>query len=131
MPHRDTIAYGDRVELHGNAACFLNALLEEFAHLVEMAVPRDKALVAIANANKRLLDILALHAGSEEKTSVRCAGVAFFDLIGNHEYYLSFVLNHFSFLRAAMRRASAGSATSRAPQVAKAPYEPIFAEIHS
>ena len=93
VAHRNTVAYGDSVELHGNAAGFLNAPLQKFTHLVEMAVPGNKALVAVANADKRLPDILALHAGGEEKTSVRCAGVAFFDLIGNHGYYLSFLLN--------------------------------------
>jgi hypothetical protein len=84
VAHRDTVAYGDRVELHGDAAGLLDALFEERADLVEMAVTGNETLVAVADSDEGLFHVAALHSRSEQKTSVGCAFIALFDLIGCH-----------------------------------------------
>jgi hypothetical protein len=50
-----------------------------------MAVAGNETFVAVADSDKGLFHIAALHARSEQKTSVRCAFIALFDLIGCHK----------------------------------------------
>ncbi len=76
--HGDAVAHGDRVELHRHAARLDDALLQPLADLVQVAVPRHETLVAVANADKRLVHVRTGHAGREQKTAM---GGAFLPLL--------------------------------------------------
>jgi hypothetical protein len=80
----DSVANGDRIEFHRNAAGFDDALLEPFADSVEVAVSGNERLVGIADSDKRLLHVFALHSGSEKQASVRGAFFSDLDLVADH-----------------------------------------------
>ena len=84
MRHRDAVADGDRVELHRNAARVDHGLLDDLAHLVEVAMSRHERLVGVADADERLLHVGALHACRKEQRPVRRALVTQLDLIRIH-----------------------------------------------
>ncbi len=87
VAHGDAVANGDGVEFHGDAAGVFDALLEEGADFIEVAVAGDEAFVRVANADERLFHVGTFHAASEHERAVRSTLVAQLDLIGIHSCF--------------------------------------------
>jgi len=85
VPHRDAVANADSVEFEGYAARLADALLDPLGDLVEVAVPRDDVRVGVADADERLLEIVALDAGGHEEAAVRGTLESGLDLVAVHE----------------------------------------------
>jgi hypothetical protein len=58
MTHRDTVIDADRVELEWDSTGLPNRLLDEFADLVQVHVPRYDFDKRVRNRNKRLPEVL-------------------------------------------------------------------------
>jgi hypothetical protein len=67
VPHRDTVADGDSIELEGDPARIANRLLDNLGNFIEMDVARDDFAETVGDGDEGLIDVgVAYSAGVKQ-----------------------------------------------------------------
>ena len=89
MAHGDAVTDADGVELKGDAARLGDALLHPLTDLVQMAMTRDDLHIRVTDRDKRLLEIIALHARRHKQSAMRSPLKSTLHLVAIHDQFLS------------------------------------------
>jgi hypothetical protein len=71
MPHRNTVANGNRIELERYPARLANRLLDNLGHFVEMDVPGDYFAKTVGDGDKGLIDVGVAYSAGVQQSPVR------------------------------------------------------------